>query len=88
MAGGVRCRLRRCYRAAVPLRKPHVKRTSTDTARISRAKSGKKKFQNQPQRSSESARDPATFLAEMVWPSDRRSPSWCPATQKAMNATM
>jgi hypothetical protein len=70
------------------LRKPHLKRTSTETARISQAKSGKKEFQNQPQRPGEPARDPATFLAEMTWPSDRRSPSWRRVTQNAMNATM
>jgi hypothetical protein len=45
VAGGVRGRLLSCYRAAAPLRKPYVKRKSTDSARSSRAKTRKEQFQ-------------------------------------------
>jgi hypothetical protein len=45
VSGGVRCSLQSCCCAALPLRKPHVKRTATDTARISRAKARKEQFQ-------------------------------------------
>jgi hypothetical protein len=51
----------------VPLRKPHVKRTSTATPRISRAKIRKNKLQNQPQRVGEPARDPSTLQSRMTW---------------------
>jgi hypothetical protein len=46
----------------VPLRKPHVKRTSTDTARISRTKS-RKKIAKPTAKLGESACDPATLQA-------------------------
>jgi hypothetical protein len=41
-----------------------------------------------PKPTAKTRRDPATLQAGMIWPSDRRSPSWRRAAQSAMNATM